>query len=120
MVSLKEDFVIVPIDKAANHVAFTCKDFYALTILKELNLGCHSSNQNHNKTYTFIENKTKGQRIKEHKSHLSKHNINLANMQELPVMYWIPEMHKNPISFRFILVSLVCSIKPLSKGDINL
>ena len=31
--SLKEDFVIVPIDKVANNVAFICKHFYALTII---------------------------------------------------------------------------------------
>ena len=36
-------------------------------------------------------------------------------MQDLPVMYWIPKMHKNPASFRFIIASPVCSIKPLSK-----
>ena len=30
-------------------------------------------------------------------------------------MYWIPKMHKNPISFLFIIASPVCSIKPLSK-----
>ena len=32
--SLKEDFVIVPIDKAANNVAFICEHFYVLTIIK--------------------------------------------------------------------------------------
>ena len=32
MFSLKEDFVIVAIDKAANNVAFIYKHFYALTI----------------------------------------------------------------------------------------
>ena len=36
-------------------------------------------------------------------------------MQDLPVMYWIPKMHKNPISFPFVIASPVCSIKPLSK-----
>ena len=36
-------------------------------------------------------------------------------MQDLPVMYWIPKMHKNPISFCFVIASPVCSIKPLSK-----
>ena len=36
-------------------------------------------------------------------------------MQGLPVMYWIPKMPKNPISFCFIIASPVCSIKPLSK-----
>ena len=32
--SLKEDFVIVPNDKASNNVAFICKHFYSLTIIK--------------------------------------------------------------------------------------
>ena len=106
MFSLKEDIVIVPIDKAANNVAFICKHFYALTIIKELNLDCHLSNQDDNNTYTFIDNKTKDQINKEHKLCLSEHKINLANnMQDLPVMYWIPKMHKSPISFRFIITS---------------
>ena len=48
--SLKEDLVIVPINKAANNLAFICKHFYALTIIKELNLDCHSSNQDDNNT----------------------------------------------------------------------
>ena len=98
--SLKEE--IVPIDKAANNAALICKHFYALTIIKELNL-------DDNNTYTFINNKIKGQRIKEHKLYLSKHKINLtSNMQEdLHVMCWIPKMHKNPISFRFIIASPV-------------
>ena len=32
--SLKEGFVIVPIDKAGNNMAFICKHSYALTVLK--------------------------------------------------------------------------------------
>ena len=36
-------------------------------------------------------------------------------MQGLPLIYWIPKMHKNPTSFRCIIASAVCSIKPLSK-----
>ena len=84
MCSLEEDVVIVPIDKAANNVAFICKHFYALTIIKELNLDCHLSNQDDNNTYTFINNKTKDQIIKEHKFNFSKHKISLTNnMQDL-------------------------------------
>ena len=99
--SLKEDFVILPINKAANNVAFICKNFYALTIIKELNIDCHLSNQDDNSTCTFINNKNKDQIIKEHKLYLSKHKINL------PVMYWIPKMHKNLLSFCFIIASPV-------------
>ena len=108
--------MIVPIDKAANNVTFICKHLYALTIIKELNLDCHLSNQDDNNTCTFINNKTKDQIIKEHKLYLFGHKINLPNnMQDLPVMYWTRKMHKNPISFRFIIASPVCSIKPFSK-----
>ena len=58
MFSLKEDFVIAAIDKARNNVAFICQHFYTLTIIKELNLDCHLSNQDDNNTYTFTNNKT--------------------------------------------------------------
>ena len=37
------------------------------------------------------------------------------NMEQLPVMYWTPKMHKSPTGFRFIIASPTCSIKPLSK-----
>ena len=80
--------VIVPIDKAASNVAFICKHFYALIIIKELNLDSHLSNQDDNNIYTFIDNKTKDQIIKEHNLYLSKHRIHFPNnMQDLPVTY---------------------------------
>ena len=36
-------------------------------------------------------------------------------MGDLPLIYWIPKMHKNPIGSRFIAGSKFCSIKMLSK-----
>ena len=33
---------------------------------------------------------------------------------DLPYMYWIPKMHKNPYKHRFIAGSSKCSTKPLS------
>ena len=67
-------------------------------------------------THLEIIKLTKDQIIAEHKLYPFKHKINLVNnMQDLPVTYWIPKMHKNPISFRFIIPSPVGSIKPLSK-----
>ena len=47
MFSFKEDFVIVPVDKAANSVAFIYKHFYALTIIKELDLDSHLRTPTH-------------------------------------------------------------------------
>ena len=78
MFSCKEDFVIVPIDQAANNeiVPLTYKHFYALTIIKSLNLDCHLSNRDDNNTSTFINNKNKDQIVEEHKLYLYKHKIN--------------------------------------------
>ena len=116
LLSLKEVFVIVPFDKAANNVALISKHFYDLTFIKELNFDCHLSKQDDNKICTFIKKKTKVQIIKEHKLYFSKYKINLPNnMQDLPVMKWFPKMDKNPISFRLIIASRVHSIKALSK-----
>ena len=35
--------------------------------------------------------------------------------KQLPHIYWLPKLHKNPIKFRFIIAAPNCSIKPLSK-----
>ena len=51
MFTLKEDFAIAPIDKAANNVVFICKHFYVLTIITEVNLDCHLSDQDGNYIY---------------------------------------------------------------------
>ena len=103
LLSLKEVFMIVTFDKAANNVAMISKHFYDLTFIKELNLDCHSSKQDDNKICTFIKKKTKVQLINEHNLYLPEYKINLPNnMQDLPVMKWFPKMDKNPISFRLI------------------
>ena len=44
-----------------------------------VNLDCHLSNQDDNKTYTYINNITKDQIIKVHKLYPSKYKINLTN-----------------------------------------
>ena len=52
-------------------------------------------------------------------------NINLCNKyglqirddeQCLPLMYWMPKMHKNPVDARFIVASTKCKTKPLAKA----
>ena len=37
-------------------------------------------------------------------------------LADIPMIYWIPKMHKNPIGSRFIAGSKYCSIKSLSKN----
>ena len=38
---------------------------------------------------------------------------------KLPIMYWMPKMHKEPTGARFIVASSSCSTKPLSKAISN-
>ena len=38
-----------------------------------------------------------------------------ADNEKLPSFYWLPKLHKNPYSYRFIAASSACTTKPLSK-----
>ena len=50
-----------------------------------------------------------------HKSVLTSFGIETSDDElDLPYIYWIPKMHKNPYKHRFIAGSLKCSTKPLS------
>ena len=40
----------------------------------------------------------------------------IENEKCLPLMYWMPKLHKTPIEARFIIASRKCSTKPLSKA----
>ena len=112
---LQNDFVIVPIDKAANNIAFICKQHYAEIIFSELNYSQILSNASPSDTYEFIT-KSSSDIIQEHRSILSKHDLKMEEgMDCLPSMYWIPKLHKNPVGNRFIIASPKCSLKALLK-----
>ena len=50
-----------------------------------------------------------------HKSVLTSFGIQTTDKElDLPYIYWIPKMHKNPYKHRFIASSSKCSTKPLS------
>ena len=68
-----------------------------------------------NKTYQGLKIKPSNV-VKRHVKYMKKHNIKLdESQQELPFLYWIPKMHKNPSKQRYIAASHSCSTKPLSK-----
>ena len=104
--NLQEKFVLTPADKATNNISFTCKLFYIKRLLDEL-----TSN-----TYKKCD-------IEEKK--VIENNIQICNKLKLevepsnhtlPIMYWMPKMHKTPSGARFIIASSKCSTKPLSKN----
>ena len=107
---LHKKFVLVPIDKAANNIAVICKKHYVEVILKEIGLSG-------NPTDTYKESpKDKEEIIFENLQYLDRLKLKSEEKdKELPVMYWTPKMHKNPIGSRFIIASKNCSTKPLSK-----
>ena len=91
--------------------AFICKSHYIKVILKEVGyLG------NPSDTYKFT-NKLSADIIQNNVEFCEKYKLKVTDDQKtLPIMYWIPKMHKNPTSCRFIVASSKCSTKPLSKG----
>ena len=110
---LQSKYVMVPIDKAANNIAFVCKRFYATVLMEELGLSAESSS-----TYTRIHNQTPDDIVSLHQAQLKdKFNIEIDDdMKTLPDIYWIPKLHKNPAKFRFIIASKCCTTKTVSKN----
>ena len=105
---LKNIYVLTPTDKAQNNILFTCKGFYIKKIKEELTRPGQNTYQLDNSNIETINNRIV--RFSEIR------NIKISNeMKELPVIYWIPKMHKNPVGSRFIAGSKYCSIKPISK-----
>jgi len=112
--SLLNNCLITPIDKSSNNIAFIYKRFYARVLAKEL--GSYV-NVVYSPTYISCSEK-EDEIVNKYKRKLKKsfklHNEDESNV--LPKMHWIPKMHKNPIKFRFIVVAVKCSRKPLAKS----
>ena len=107
---LRRHFVIVPIDKAANNFSFICKKYYVSRILQEVGLNGSPST-----TYNNVDI-PKADIINDNANYCNKFDLKLTEKQKaLPIMYWLPKMHKTPIGCRFIIASKQCSTKPLTK-----
>ena len=105
---LKDIYVITVTDKAQNNILFTCKSHYISKIKDELSrpgqVTYVPENKDVNTIHNDIINFSKSKTIK------------VPNeMKDIPLIYWIPKMHKNPVGSRFIAGSKFCSIKLLSK-----
>ena len=97
---LQEQYVMCPIDKAANNIAFICKKYYVQVLLKELGLLSATSNtyQQLNDTLHNIlqqQNNTLDS-VFRLKSNDEKFNCLLC-------IYWLPKMHKIPSGAGFII-----------------
>ena len=114
--TLHEKFVFVPTDKAGNNIAVICKTFYITQSMKEL--GCFGNGNTldvKNRTYKEIKDPVKkiiDRHIKYGTCKLKCDSI----PDSLPYLYWIPKMHKKPITKqRYIAASGSCTTKPISQ-----
>ena len=111
LADLHDHYVIVPADKAPNNVVFVCKTNYLSYLKKELDLDDSTSSITYQHT-SF----TKNEILANHRSVLSSLNVNTIDKDmNLPLLHWIPKLHKNPYKQRFIAGSSNCSTKALSK-----
>ena len=107
--NLHSKFVLVPIDKASNNVSIICKRFYIEVILKEIGVLGEG-----NTTYDTSD-LSKDEIIQSNINYTEKLKLVPSEKDnDLPGMYWIPKMHKNPIGKRFIIASKHCSTKQIS------
>ncbi len=111
---LHENFVLLSIDKAGNNIAIVCKKYYVEMILKEIgHIGPDNS------TYEKID-KSKEEIVDENVMYSKRSGFKVDEREkDLPIMYWIPKMHKNPSGARFIIASKQCSTKQISKAVSN-
>ena len=108
---LHSKFVIVPIDKAANNVAFICKRFYVEVILREIGIISRG-----NETYVKID-RDRMDIVDENVSYSKRLGFTVSDKDlDLPSIYWTPKKHKHPTGKRFIIASKHCSTKLISKS----
>ena len=108
---LQEQYVMCPIDKAANKIAFICKKYYVQVLLKELGLLNTTSNTYQQVTDTLHN-------ILQQQNNTIDSILGIKNNDEficLPCIYWLPKMHKIPSGARFIIAGMKCINKLLSK-----
>ena len=100
-------YVLVPADKAANNVFVVCRLHYINTLKQELN-GTKAYEE------TSIDEKSV---VYSHSNEIPiKFTVDVKERQDrLPMIYWLPKLHKRPYKARFIANSSSCTTTELSK-----
>ena len=89
------------------------KRFYALTLFRELGI----NNSESSNTYEHSKNINHDNLLKKHSDDLWKYFETSVSedSKQLPSIYWLPKLKKNPAKATFIIAAPTCSVKPLSK-----
>ena len=109
LAEIHEKFVVVPADKASNNIVFVCQTYYINCLMEELGMSTMTGNPTYNLTAMFKEEILQNHHSVAVGSSLPKEDI------DLPKLYWIPKLHKNPYKQRYIAGSAQYSTKPLSQ-----
>ena len=108
---LHANYVLVPADKAANNVIIVCKKYYIDTLVKELGINNAKIN---NPTYIQIDDSFETT-VKSHNKFITSVGLEMPEEdQNLPYLYWTPELHKSAYKHWFISGSSKCTTKDLS------
>ena len=108
---LHDRYVFVPTDKASNNITVICKHYYIKILLKEIGLVENKQQSAYTLTSDSLDmvlNKHMMEKMKEVKIQVEE------KQQQLPLLLWIPKMHKTPSKQRFIAASHSCTTKPIS------
>ena len=102
---LKEQFVLVPIDKAANNIGFICKKYFLEVLLQET------------KSNTYVLHQDSAESII---NAVAKKCLDIGipvkgDNKTLPQIHATIKMHKNPVKFRFIIGARNCVTKQVAK-----
>ena len=114
--NLQDTFIITPIDKAPNNIGLTCKWYGIYITLKELGILPHTINTTYEHSVL-----TESEVIDYIRDNFPFNNLNLLDEdnQNLPYIYPIPKLHKQPLKFRFIISGVNTFLKPALKACTN-
>ena len=109
--TMQQSFVFVPADKAANNITVICRQYYQHVLRTELTRDGGA--------YTGVAaGVTEETLIKQHVTELKSMHLFPTKLAKshgnLPYLYWLPKLHKNPAGARFIAGSASCSTTLLS------
>ena len=93
---LHANYVLVPVDKAANNVIVVCKKYYSGILVIELGINNENSN---NLTNIPVDNLS--ETIMKIGNNFST-SVRLEMSEEDQSLYWTPKLHKSPYKHRFI------------------
>ena len=95
--------------QSCKKIAFICKIYYISKLLAEINLS-NSKSTTYSKATHSIE-----EIIQPNIRSCKKFDLNITQLDKLlPIMYWLPKIHKTLVGVRFIVASYYCSTNPLS------